>query len=133
MTDGRAGGGMASVMDDNMGTTNNQKQGSLTLARGGLYATRKGRTEGRVQPDWKLDREMADAFAGITGEDGSVPSKGIYAIRDRSQHPWRVLWRRFLEARTANAPLEQALAPIRVLEMRVRELYGEAAKPKSAA
>jgi hypothetical protein len=123
MLAGRHGGPLQSeVIGDNMDASRREKNG-IALVRGGQYAKRP--VAAKTSADWKLDTEMASAFAGITGEDGSVPSKGIYCIRDRSQHPWRVLSRRFKEAKAANAPLDQVLAPVRVLELWVRELYGE--------
>lgn len=117
----------------NMGAPLAGKNGNLLhVVRGGLYASRPVRVTAKTVADWRLDEEMATAFAGITGENGTVPSKGIYDIRDRSQHPWRVLARRFKEARAAKAELDQALAPVRVLETWVRNLWNEPGQDRAA-
>jgi hypothetical protein len=80
----------------------------------------------RKSAEIRLDKRMRSAFAEIVGEDGTVPSKGLYAARAGDQHPSRIIGRRLVEAKEANTPLDRALAPIKELERWVREdLYGQ--------
>lgn len=113
-------------MDAKMMDMNSKKYGNLRLERGTLYAQRPRGAQ--VATDWRLDREMASAFAAIHGQDGAVPSRGIYDIREGYQHPWRTLARRIREARAKNAPKEQVIGVLRVFEVWIDELYRESGR-----
>ena len=73
---------------------------------------------------FELDREMHSAFVQLAGEDGTVPSAGIYEVRRHRQHPWRFLARRIDEARAKNTPIQQVKAIVRVLDDYIDALYG---------
>lgn len=116
----------------------------LIIVRGGLYATRRMRARVRrasAREQWELqvqfERDMRAAYGRQYGEDGTVPSKGIYAIRDGSQHPWRVSWRRTTEANVAGVPLADVIEPHRVAMQYAAEqrrlLDGESEHPDRAA
>lgn len=112
-----------------MDAKGSQKKPNLGLLHGGRYAQRPMRTF--TTAEFRLDREMQSAFAAIHGEDDTVPSEGIYKIRKHEQHPWRVLARRIIEARNANAPKEQLEGVLKVFATWVNELYQE--QPTRAA
>lgn len=100
----------------------------LSLMRGGKYGSLR---ESPVS-DWQLDREMKDAFVGMYGEDGTVPSEAIYDIRRGRQMPWRVLGRRIREARASGVPIEQVKQVIRVLDTYVEGVYATNEKRPAA-
>lgn len=109
-----------------------RKKGNFAIVRGGLYARRPGRRT-RTAEEWRLDRELMSAFAAIHGEDGTVPSKGIYHIREGVQHPWRVLARRFIEARQAGAPKDQLKAVLNVMALWIDDTLYNDRQPDRAA
>lgn len=104
-----------------------QKKGNMGVVRGDLYATPQPRaTRVMTASEHRLESRMRTAFAQIHGADGTVPSKGIYKIRDGDGKPWRVLGRRFVEMRQKRAPLEAAMRPLEELwEWVVQDLYGD--------
>lgn len=108
-----------------------QKQGiSRDVIRGGRYASRPMRSF--TTSEFRLEREMVSAFAAIHGEDGTVPSKGIYNIRSLDHKPWRTLARRLLEARAKNAPKEQVKGVLNVFSLWVDELYQDQQPDRAA-
>lgn len=108
--------------------------GNLRLERGGQYAKRPARSMRMMTTgEWRLDEEMAAAFAAIESENGTVPSRGIQEIRERRQHPWRVLARRFIEARRSGADRDSVKAPLRVLELWIDDTLFNDATPNRAA
>jgi hypothetical protein len=102
----------------------------LSVVRGDLYGkprqyNRQRAAVGFTTAEFRLDREMHEVFCAFTAEDGVVPSRAVQEIREHRQHPWRVIARRFREARKAGVPLEQLHAVINVLHAYARELYRE--------
>lgn len=73
--------------------------------------------------EFDLDRMMHDVFCTLTGADGNVPSEGVQEIRERRQWPWRVIARRFREARDAGVPASQLDEVIHVLQQYRVRLY----------
>ena len=108
-----------------------RKKGILTLEDGGLAQRRRFAGSRTVPADTWLEREMVSAFAAIHGEDGTVPSKGIYNIRSLDHRPWRALAKRLSEAKEAGAPREQVEGVLKVFAVWLDELY--APTPKRAA
>jgi len=117
-------------MNDSGDQKKTKMQPTLGVVRGGRYATRPMRTFSTAE--FRLDREMQAAFSAIYGEDETVPSVGIYKIRKHDQHPWRVLARRILEARAANAPKDQLRGVLKVFETWVDGLYNEQQPDRAA-
>lgn len=109
-----------------MSTPRNENYGTLTVIRGGQYATgRKKRRSAAVFIDWKLDDELHSVFVEWKGTDGDVPSRPVYDIREKKQRPWRYLAKRFREARRAGVPKAAVLAVLAVLTRFVEELYAD--------
>lgn len=88
------------------------------IIRGGQYGKRQ-RVEISGPEFWKLDTNMHAVFNAIQPRT----SRGIQEICDQRQWPWRVLARRFREARDGAVPMNQMLSAVYVLEMFVRDLY----------
>lgn len=93
-----------------------------------VEGNRRRRTYGAksLNEERLLDREMHSAFTQVHGEDGTVPSDAIYDVRRGLQKPWRYLGRRLREMRDAGTDIEQAKEIVRVLDLFVDHLYGEA-------
>ena len=104
-----------------------RKNGKLALVRGGLYgrarAFNRQPVPADMPADFQLDREMRTVFAALHAEDGTVPSRGVQEIREGRQWPWRVIARRFREARLANVPESQLDEVIAVLVSYKCSLY----------
>lgn len=116
----------------------------LGMIRGGMYGkpgSRKVRRRASARETMDLlvqfERDMRAAYGAMYGEDGNVPSKGIYSIRDGSQHPWRVSMRRAVEANETGVPIEHVVEPFRVAERYAREhralIEGQDSNPNKAA
>lgn len=104
-------------MDDSQ--RNNRR--NLSLIRGGQYG--KGRIT-RTTEELRLDRQMQEAFAAIYGEAGTVPSRGIYDVREGRRQPWRTLARRIREAHAQGAPIQSVREPLLTfLRWVERDLY----------
>lgn len=99
--------------------TADQKKGILIFFQSAL--AKPNRQKPRASVEIRLDRRMHTVFARVVGEDGTVPSKGIYKVRGGEQHPWRVLSRRMKEARAAGAPKEVLLAILEEMKLWVVE------------
>lgn len=102
------------------------------IVKGGRYGKPR-RSRPRTTAEFILDRELHDAFIAIRGADGTVPSNGVYEIRQKDQHPWRILAKRFRECRDAGVPKEQVLGVLRVFAAWVeKDLYREGPSPQAA-
>jgi hypothetical protein len=101
-----------------------KKENVLGVLRGGRYAERPMRTY--TTAEFRLDREMQAVIGAIRGEDGRAPSRAIARVAYEEQRPWRVLARRFVEARRKRAKKAQLLAVIEVLRCWVDRLYEDA-------
>lgn len=90
-------------------------------ARGGLTLHRGGRARRTLSPDEQaaLDRRMHGAFVGVFDEQGRVPSEGIQDVRQKKQHPWRVIGKRLVEC----GRQEQALRIVDELRAWVIDYY----------
>jgi hypothetical protein len=94
----------------------------LTVIRGDQWAARTVRDFDLER--W-LDRENHATWCKAVGEDGTVPSDGIYDIRRDRQHPWRIEARREREAVLAGveeAVFEELDFNARRYRERIREL-----------
>ena len=102
--------------------TNEQKYGAFRVVRGGQYGQpRQSRV--RLPIEHQLDRHMRDAFIAMLADDGTVPSRGIKAVRNDEQWPWRIIARRIIEARERNVEQSAVLRIAHVLEGFIRHLY----------
>lgn len=97
--------------------------------RNGLFVIRGDQWAARTVRDMDLerwlDRENHATWCKAVGEDGTVPSDGIYDIRRMRQHPWRVEARREREAVLAGveeAVFEELDFNARRYRERVREM-----------
>lgn len=66
---------------------------------------------------------MQSVFALIHAPDGTVPNKAFYDVRERKQHPWRLLGRRLREARQERVPKEQVAPIAKVIADYIDSLY----------
>lgn len=106
-----------------MSSSNEEIRRNLSVVKGGQYGKARGMIE-RTAEELQLDRDMQEAFAAIYGEAGSVPSQGIYDIREGRRHPWRTLARRAKEAKRKGAPLATVREPfLTFLRWIERDLY----------
>lgn len=114
-----------------MATTPRRKQGNfgtLEVVPGGQYAQRRNRGRaamGFTTTEFNLDRDMRTLFAALEGEDGTVPSRSIQAVREGERHPWRMMARRFREARRANVPPAKLHEIAHRMTQYIAALYGE--------
>lgn len=108
-------------MTSNNDDTERNNRGNLAVVRGGQYG--KGRIT-LTKAEHRLDQQMQEAFAAIYGEAGTVPSRGIYDVREGVRQPWRTLARRIREAHAKGAPMESVKAPLLTfLRWIERDLY----------
>ena len=116
--------GVGSWAQPNMQNDEQHKRGNLAVVRGGQYGKRVSGRRTRTAEEFRLDRLMQEAFAAIYGESGTVPSKGIYDVREGHRQPWRTLARRIREAHANGAPLQSVRAPLLTfLKWVERDLY----------
>jgi hypothetical protein len=99
----------------------------LRVVKGGRYAKMRAVSSG----DFRLDREMTDAFISLHTPSGTVPSDAISDIRRGRQHPWRCLARRIREAKAGKVSKESVKELVRVLDRFVDEVYDDT--PRRAA
>lgn len=119
-------------MGTNMNPNDTTKKRIFQLERGDLYGQRPNKVPVHDPVIQKLDRRVQDAAVMIVGADGTVPSAGIYKIREADQHPARILGRRCVEAKAKGSPREQVEAMwLAGVEWVRQDLYGDV--PKSAA
>jgi hypothetical protein len=92
----------------------------FAIVRGGKYAQLR---ETPAAADYDLDQLMLDAFIGLQGADGTVPSEGIADVRRLRQRPWRYLGRRIREARSQEVPKESVKQIARALDDYIERVY----------
>lgn len=100
-----------------------EKYVPLELVRGDQWG-KPNRKRGRSPQQLRLDRRMHDAFLRMVTPEGLVPSRGIQAVRQHEQAPWRILARRIEEARQAGVPKAAVKQVIRTLDHWAEELFG---------
>jgi len=120
-------------MATNMNDLELQKKRNLAVVPGALYATRKQRaTRVMTSGEWSLDREIRGAFAAVKGADGTAPSTAFYNIAEHRQHPWRIIARRFVEARDAGTHPDQLLVILDVFRWWVMHKLYRPTRDKAA-
>jgi hypothetical protein len=107
-------------MEGIMATTHTEKYGNLAVERGGLYATRRGRS-----PEELLDLSIRERVAAIRGKDGKVPSRACYEIGEGYQTPARVIARRVREMKRARVAADVVRAAlVQPIEEYIQRVYG---------
>lgn len=109
-----------------MARTDGNKWGNLSIVDGGLLRRRQ-------RADIEFERALRALFVAMCGKDGKSVNKNFRNVARGHVTPWRVLMRRFREAKAArndahNYPLMKQT--VRVLDSYIDALHG---KDKPAA
>lgn len=123
-------------MDDGAGENYVRDERVLSLVQGDQWGKPRRPKQQRAAmtfttAEFTLDREMHDVFCAMQDESGDVPSRGVQDIRQHLQHPWRVIARRFREARKAGVSAAQLYEVTHVLNSYIASLYVEKGKRRA--
>ena len=114
-----------------------KNRNGMSVERGALYGKRPAKKKSAAMQfttaEFKLENEMHTVWVALNTPSGTVPSEGIQMIRERRQWPWRVIARRFREARNAGVPASQLDEVIHVLRQYRERLYATPAHHDKSA